>query len=322
MNNILWTPKMAMIVSLFILSLFIVYCIYSGIVYVFFRSHYKGIHFTTRNITYITMLSAASVTITVVISRIIPLTVLPPIRISFEGLMIKISGFIFGPIVGFISGAVTDALCLLFIPSYFHIAYFLLIVFYGFSAGLVSSFNRLIKNHKWIIFLFSNIFVVSFITLISYFTLQMDTTKINIYGNIYISKNIAIFILILSGMFAMLFQFAIFIYYILTRYKDRYLFLNATFAFTKLKEMGEKKEVYGNILAIVFLTIFTEYFLTGIISPWGDVSIFSGGSPKDNSGYGALVLFRIMEAPIKIVFNTAIIYISWRAIYPLIHKDK
>ncbi|KAF5295613.1 hypothetical protein FQA39_LY12786 [Lamprigera yunnana] len=55
--------------------------------------------FNTRTITYIAMLTAVSTTVTVVISMVIPVTVFPPIRVAFEGIMIKITGMLFGPII-------------------------------------------------------------------------------------------------------------------------------------------------------------------------------------------------------------------------------
>ncbi len=321
MSNIIWTTKMSWIASGIVLAGLFMYSLYSGIVYVFFKSKYKGIRFTTKNITYITMLSAAAVTITVVISRIIPITVLPPIRISFEGLMIKITGFIFGPIVGVISGVITDFLCMLFIPSYFHVAYIIVMASYGFVSGMTCVFNNKVKRNKWILFLMSNIFIISFIALMMFFTIDFPTDKINIYKNVYVSKKIMIVILAISALISLMFQLIIFIVYLVFKAKNKFTFLNTSKKFDYATKQ-KKPFLNENIIAILFLSMITEYYVSSLITPWGDISLVttSSGSSTDN-GYGALLLYRITEAPIKILLNTAIIYTTWRAISPLIKKN-
>jgi hypothetical protein len=78
------------------------------------------------------MMIAVSVSLTVVISVTIPITVFPPIRVAFSGIMVKITGMFFGPIVGIIVGILTESLCLMFVPSYIHIAYFIVSISFGF----------------------------------------------------------------------------------------------------------------------------------------------------------------------------------------------
>ena len=147
-GKIFLSNSMAYIASGVIGALFLMYCCYSGFIYKFYPRHYYGIRFTTKNIAYITLLSAVSVSVTVIVSIVFPVTVFPPIRIAFEGLMIKIAGFIFGPIVGFMSGIITDLLCLMFVPSYIHIAYLIVVASFGFLSGLVGSLNRAVGKHK------------------------------------------------------------------------------------------------------------------------------------------------------------------------------
>lgn len=86
------------------------------------------------------MLSSVSVVATIIVSITIPITVLPPIRIAFEGLMIKITGYMFGPIIGIICAAVTDILVMLFVPSY-------IIVYYIF--GLFLLVKKPVSRNCW-----------------------------------------------------------------------------------------------------------------------------------------------------------------------------
>lgn len=87
------------------------------------------------------MLSSVSVVATIIVSITIPITVLPPIRIAFEGLMIKITGYMFGPIIGIICAAVTDILVMLFVPSY-------IIVYYIFGLFLLVFWQELLEYLK------------------------------------------------------------------------------------------------------------------------------------------------------------------------------
>jgi ECF transporter S component (folate family) len=112
------------------------------------REKYHGIRFTTKNIAYITMFTAISVSITIVISLTIPITVFPPIRVAFEGIMVKITGFIFGPIVGIVVGLITELLVTIFVPSFIHPAYVLVTIAYGFVSGVGASFLRAGKGKE------------------------------------------------------------------------------------------------------------------------------------------------------------------------------
>ncbi len=316
MNNILWTVRMSWVAAALIGAIFVLYSLYSGFVYIFFNKHYKGIVFTTKNITYITMLSACAVTTTVVISRIFPITVLPPIRISFEGLMVKIAGFIFGPIVGLISGLVTELLCMLFIPSYFHIAYIIAMASYGFLAGLAGILNKRVKSRKWIIFLISNLFLISFLGSMCFFTLTINGTIELVHG-IIVTKYIMISILLISIIIIFTFQSITFILYLVWKKRDEknnFIIKNAG----KVDDTKEIAYIDGDIVGTVFLAIITEYFVSALIVPWGDTTLFSS---KGGEGYTGLLLYRLCEAPIKIIANTFIIYVAYRTTSPLINRD-
>ncbi len=293
--------------ALVIFSCFILYCFISGFIYLFFPRHYKGIKFTTKNITYIALLSAASVTLTVLITYFAPVTVLPTIRISFEGLMIKITGLIFGPIVGVFSGLITDMLCILFIPSYFHIAYTFTVVFYGFMAGISYSFSKKIKK-SFLLYLISSIFVIIFMIFFTFFVQYFPMSEYS--GVVHRETTEAIshwtlsIIVILSGVGVFAFQTIVYIWYLI--YNNR----------ANKKNIEEKKRILNiDIFTIITLNVLTEFYLTATILPWGDASLFGQKS------FAVLVIYHIAEAPVKIFFNTIIIYITFRTVAPLVNKD-
>ncbi|WP_381414905.1 hypothetical protein NPX79_02695 [Spiroplasma endosymbiont of Anurida maritima] len=287
--------------------MFVVYCLYQGYIYKFKRSRYRGIIFNTRNIAYITLLSAASASITILISITVPITVFPPIRIAFEGVMVKISGFIFGPIVGVISAIVTDFIVMLFVPSFVHIAFILVIIFFGLVSGFVGDLYRLSNSNekgssKWFLFIFTNIFIIGFVTLTSLMTWYSDFPDgIPLFGGLVASKEVLVFLLILGGGLSIVVVWSI------------------TFIYRKYDKTKSK---YQDVIAVILLCVLCEYLITSLISPWGDIAFLtvSKGDSAETSGYGVTLVARLAMAPMKIFFNVAVIYLVYIAVSPLVHR--
>ncbi|WP_406614251.1 ECF transporter S component [Mycoplasma corogypsi] len=81
-----------------------------------FKEFKLASRWTIRKMAFVAILIAMSVAFTVVSAQIMPLITLSSYKISFIGLPVKISGFIFGPLIGIFVGIVSDILSLLFIP--------------------------------------------------------------------------------------------------------------------------------------------------------------------------------------------------------------
>ncbi|WLP85796.1 ECF transporter S component [Mycoplasma seminis] len=71
---------------------------------------------TIKKMVFVAILIAISVAFTVVAAQIIPIVNIPSYKFSFIGLPVKISGFIFGPVIGVFVGIVADLISLLFVP--------------------------------------------------------------------------------------------------------------------------------------------------------------------------------------------------------------
>ncbi|AHF61508.1 hypothetical protein P344_06800 [Spiroplasma mirum ATCC 29335] len=301
-SKILYSNKMAYFASAVVGALFLVYCVYNGLYFLINPKKYHGIRFTTKNIAYITMLSAVSATVTIIISVTVPITVFPPIRIAFEGLMVKISGFIFGPIVGLLSGVVTDMIVMLFVPSYVHVAYIIVIASFGFISGCVSSLNRAVGQRKWILFLLTNIFIIVFGTFASLMTWYSPVDTIELFAGLKTNKDVLVYIIVIgTGASLVIIWIIMFVY----RYFDK------------------NKQHYWDLVAVIMLAVINEYWVTTLISAWGDIAFLTVSQNKNSGtdGYGVTMISRLAMAPVKILFNSAIIYITYRAISPLIHKD-
>lgn len=260
----------------------------------FRKDKYKGVRFTTKNIAYITMLSSVSVVATIIVSITIPITVLPPIRIAFEGLMIKITGYMFGPIIGIICAAVTDILVMLFVPSYISVYYMFCIIFTGFLAGIAGIFKVKLKDYPWVIFALINFFIIFFAGGGMYIVISGKQSSYSMSG-IIVNKYVLGSIMGGGGIIGLLSIYSVLFYYLL------------------------KKEIYRikEILPIILLAVVAEYVTTVLIASYADMTLFDPNA-KD---YGVTAIMRIVQAPLKIIINSIIIYVTWRTVNPLIDID-
>lgn len=259
---------------------------------------WKGLRFSIKKIAYIGMMVAVSVAITVSISIVIPITVFPPIRVAFSGIMIKISGLFFGPIVGLFVGILTELLCILFVPSYIHIAYFCVAASFGFWAG-ICSFTRQFQGSRNIItlILITLYFVVFTLVLFSIEYSNPNKNNANFLG-IKISADFTpFFLLIMMGItLTLIWLVTIGLYF--SRYHN---WLNI-------------------VLPIVLLCIVTETLATILIAAWGDSQIL--GLRQQASGYSSMVLLRLFQTPFKIIFNTAVLSIVYKVMSPILRKAR
>ncbi|MBP1525286.1 MAG: hypothetical protein H9Q65_01670 [Spiroplasma ixodetis] len=260
----------------------------------FRKDKYKGVRFTTKNIAYITMLSSVSAVATIIVSITIPITVLPPIRIAFEGLMIKITGYMFGPIIGIICAAVTDILVMLFVPSYISVYYVFCIIFTGFLAGIAGIFKVKLKDYPWVIFALINFFIIFFAGGGMYIVISGKQSSYSMSG-IIVNKYVLASIMGGGGIIGLLSIYSVLFYYLL------------------------KKEIYRikEILPIILLAVVAEYVTTVLIASYADMTLFDPNA-KD---YGVTAIMRIVQAPLKIIINSIIIYVTWRTVNPLINID-
>lgn len=257
---------------------------------------WTGLKFNTKNLTYIAMMVAVSVTLTVVISVTIPITVFPPIRVAFSGIMVKITGMFFGPIVGLLVGLISELLCLLFVPSYIHIAYFCLALSFGFWSG-ITSYTIKLKGFKTIwIFMLINIYMVGF-TAVMFFLQQTSGSGFDTkFFGISIPKELtsSFFVIMMGITLSMIWLVLI----ILILFKKTHLFYT--------------------VLPIFLLCIVNETLSTILIASWGDSEIL--GIPSKNGGYISMVILRLFQMPFKVAFNAAILTTVYMVMKPILKQ--
>ncbi|AZZ65297.1 ECF transporter S component [Metamycoplasma phocicerebrale] len=109
-----------------------------------------------KKIAFVGVLIAISVVFFLISVRILPISALPAFKFSFIGLPIKITGFIFGPIVGFITGVLADFISFALVPTYYNFLYTLAVAVAGFIPGIAAYYffniNELFFSRNYRIF--------------------------------------------------------------------------------------------------------------------------------------------------------------------------
>ena len=240
------------------------------------------------------MFAAVSVIIIIILASITPLLAFPTFRIAFEGVLIKLTGFLFGPLTGVITGAVTEFLVTILRPSYVHWGYSLAIILYGLFGGIA----YYVKSQKLYMSIISNVvmFVIIFIFLGVglYFIVTFN-------GNIPIVKSLGIVVpkWFAATMFGSLSLLTMLFILFIPFY---------------LKRRGFKNEI-GEILPILLLAVLTEYFVAITIIPYAD---------EKTLGLPFLVAFvpRIFLAPFEILGNTFVIYTIYKLLGPIFDSSQ
>lgn len=106
--------------------------------YIFPRMSVKGI----ANVAMVVAISVAVILLLTIVTAGIMGVIFrayPGWRITIEGILIKIGGLLFGPVIGLFVGALTDLLAIALTAGAFHYGYFFAAMCYGLIAGLVRS---------------------------------------------------------------------------------------------------------------------------------------------------------------------------------------
>jgi len=91
---------------------------------------------------------------------------IPNLRASFAGIPIKMAGFIYGPVVGLMTGAIADILGLLVFPTFFHPGYTFNLMLAGFFPGLVGMLYRKYKAKDQTIAIICNLIIFTLFALV------------------------------------------------------------------------------------------------------------------------------------------------------------
>ena len=100
---------------------------------------------TNKKIAFVAILVATSVAFVLVFTRIAPIASLPSFKLMAGGLPIKLTGYIFGPLIGAVTGALADVLSFTITPTYIHWWYTLAFA----AAGAIPGIVGYLMNRRW-----------------------------------------------------------------------------------------------------------------------------------------------------------------------------
>ena len=261
----------------------------------------KSIKISTREITFGAIFSAASAAIIIILIVYTPIGALPTIRIAFEGILVKLSGYLFGVVVGFLCGNITEILILLLRPTFVHFGYYLGIVLYGVFGGIIKNIygdKKNLNRNLTILVILSTIIFLSFST---YFIIARNGFAISLGTSSFIDRYLS-FDLKTSLIFLYTLQAFIFL-------------IPFAFYFSLIYWFPKHFNLYRKIMPIYYLSILTGYFVSVPLISLGD-SVSYGVS------YETAILFSIFFIPYNIIANMIIIYLVWKIIHKVIDKYK
>lgn len=296
-------------------------------------------------ISFVAIFISISVIMLIIAVRLAPFTILPAFRQSIIGLPIKITGFIFGPIIGFLTGLLSDLVTFLFIPGVYSYWYTIYMAITGLIPGLF--FWLFIKQGRhWfektsvikrleakINYLKSNSLLIE-----DLWKKEQKNKKIKLYQtklkkvnnwknekaliNFYwITSTLILTIIMLSIILGVSFSDVDFSKFKLVKSKIGFIILilfgtstMTVFLFVaRFSNFFLKNDRYLTIVPIVAFSAVHEP-ITSLIAAKGDVQ---SGALVD---FSTALLTHLITSPIKIWTNLSVIYFTARVIVPLVHK--
>ena len=308
---------------LFFSSLFLIFIL--TFVYFFFIQDKKKTFSTFSNtfqikiILNIALLSAFITAFLVVFYQFTPLLVFPWLRVAFEGLFVKIAGFVFGPIIGIASALITELAVLIFVSSYFHYKYLLVLISVGAFSGLVKVFLTAKVKPKQLLFLLLFAILFFFVLTMLFFGISFYNQNSELYNSAFAWDD---FFINFQKQYLTSFSFQTISFYsiLLLFLIMLVVWVCAVYCINwKSKNFLTKlisKKSLLNILPIAVLAIFSEYFVSVFISTSANQSLF-GETAKD--GF-ILFVVAITIAPFKMIINIFIIYRVWTLFHLYLNK--
>jgi ECF transporter S component (folate family) len=124
------------------------------------------------------MLIATSVVFIILGTQLFALTAFPSFKVAFGGLPIKITGFVFGPIIGAITGVISDLLSFMFVPFNYFPGYTLIMALSGLIPGIVMLVMVKRKRSSNVHFISTTIILLVIFISILLILFFMPTTKL------------------------------------------------------------------------------------------------------------------------------------------------
>lgn len=266
-------------------------------------SFWKTFKFQTwniRRIAFVSILIATSVSFILIFSSVVPIAALPSFKLTLGGLPIKLTGYIFGPLIGLVVGLASDLISFMFRPTFIHYWYSLAFAMVGMVPGIIGYiYNRRWRSKKVVDNLFARKYIVSnyLVTiLLLVLILSAITTLIVWQGDDFFAKqnlirNKWLFLgIAMFGIMSMLVGMIIFRFVL-------------------------KPSVFNAVVPIVAFSAILEIINTPLLAA-GDIAVWGYNSEQ----FITILTGHLILTPAKIWFNLFIIYFAYKIISPLIYN--
>lgn len=252
-----------------------------------------------RKIAFVAILIATSVAFILIFNWMVPITAIPSFKIMAGGLPIKLTGYIFGPLIGAFTGIVADMLSFLAYPTFFHWWYTLAFATAGAIPGIVGYFmHRRWKNKG---------------------PSKDDEVK---YNNVNFIATLIILAAVIAGVstFVMLQDQSVFDNQKLI--KNKYLFTSIAIAGNSTMFLAViifrfvlKPKTFNAFLPIIVFSAILEIIDTPLIA-LGDQSVFF----DSNDDFLTVLTAHFLMSPVKIWGNMLVLAFAYKIVAPLIYN--
>lgn len=264
----------------------------------FWRKH----NWNNRKIAFVSILIATSVAFILIFNWIVPITTIPSFKIMAGGLPIKLTGYIFGPLIGAFTGFIADLLSFLMNPAFFHYWY----SFAFASAGLIPGVVGYLMHRRW-----KNKNGPS----------QEDQVK---YNNVNFIATLIILSAVITGVTTFIFLQDQSVFDSQKLIKNKFIFATIAIAGNSTMLIGViifrfvlKPKTFNSLLPIIVFSSILEIVDTPLIA-LGDQSVFFGDG--DHSKFLVLLTAHFLMSPVKIWGNMLIIAFAYKIVAPLIYN--
>ena len=252
---------------------------------------------TTRKISNVSLMIAVAVVFVLIGSLLFAITAYPSFKISFAGLPVKLAGYFLGPLVGAITGFITDIISFIFLPTFYHPGYSLSLAIAGMVPGIIMwimiKTPRSFNTH---FFTTLTILLIIWVFLFVFFwvygnpnTTNKATGNLPLHIKNFIQHRWLYLLLGVGGISANIILLFIF----------RFCLKPQNFI----------------IIAPIMLFLSISGVINAFLMPEWDKMVLGIPYKINLMGHYLLLL------PIKLWFNIAIIYFSWKVLNPIMQKS-
>ncbi|MGL4948042.1 MAG: hypothetical protein ACRC42_01510 [Mycoplasma sp.] len=218
-------------------------------------------------------------------------------RIIIEGILIKIGGLLFGPIIGMCLGAAVDLLTITYSGGLFHFGYFLSAILFGMMGGLIRMLMVSNKDKQFRFVLMANI-VTAFaiaISLVPILLNPLDSYSFTLMNfTIKMTRDLVLGLLVIFPAVGMGIIWGC---YFLQKYQ--------------LKKKPDSKPWFKSFAPVFITILITEIVINVVIMPFFDAQV-------STLGYEAWVAIRLALLIPMVLLNCIVIIPVFKIVNPIL----